>query len=524
MVLLYRIIPSLLYSSLQKTGHLCLCGPHSIAAEFIHAITEPNNNTIVNGICDSLRRGWNWETLSRKFDSVELNESLVKTVLLELKEPTDAKCALGFFHWSAQRKGFEHGLWSYSLAIHILVRARLFMDAKALLESILKKSVGDSSRFLVVDALVRSYKITDSNPFVFDLLVQAYAKLRMFEVGFDVCRFLEEREFSLSIISFNTLIHFVQKSDQHSLVWKIYEHMLQRRTYSNELTIRSIISVLCKEGKLQEVVDMLDRIHGKRCSPSVIVNTSLIFRIAEDGRIEESMALMKRMLQKNMIFDSIAYSLIVYAKVKLGNLDSAWEVYEEMLKRGFNANSFVHTSFIGAYCGQGRIEEANCLMQEMENMGLKPYNETYNFLIEGCANAGRVTESLDHCETMVKRALVPSRSAFNEMAEKLSELGDVKRADTLLTVLLEKGFIPDELTYSHLITGYGKTGEIQEALKLYYEMGYRSLSPGLLAYTSLIKSLCQCGKLDEAEKYVRVMKDRGLAPSEEIFRGIYPRG
>ncbi|GAV66899.1 PPR domain-containing protein [Cephalotus follicularis] len=109
--------------------------------------------------------------------------------------------------------------------------------------------------------------------------------------------------------------------------------MLQRRTYSNELTIRSIISVLCKEGKLQEAVNMLDRIHGKRCSPSV----SLIFMIAVDGRIEESVALMKRMLLKNMIFYSIAYSLIVYAKVKLGNLDSPWEVYEEMLKRGFNA-------------------------------------------------------------------------------------------------------------------------------------------------------------------------------------------
>ncbi|GAV84732.1 LOW QUALITY PROTEIN: PPR domain-containing protein, partial [Cephalotus follicularis] len=274
--------------------------------------------------------------------SVELNDSLVKTVLLELKEPTDAKCALGFFHWSAQRKGFEHGLWSYSLAIHILVQARMFMDAKALLESILKKSVGDSSRFLVVvDAEIlpstvpHVYKITDSNPFVFDLLVQAYAKFRMFEVGFDV-HYLEEREISLSINSFNSLIHFVRKSDQHSLVRKIYEHMLQRRTYSNELTKRSTISVLCKKGKL-EAVNMLDRIHGKRCSTSVIVNTSLIFMIVVDGRIEESVASMKRMLLKNMIFDSIAYSLIVYAKVKLGNLDSAWEVYEEMLKRVFNA-------------------------------------------------------------------------------------------------------------------------------------------------------------------------------------------
>ncbi|KAF3949471.1 hypothetical protein CMV_024659 [Castanea mollissima] len=34
-------------------------------------------------------------------------------VPLELKEPTNAKQALAFFHWSAQRKMFEHGNWSY---------------------------------------------------------------------------------------------------------------------------------------------------------------------------------------------------------------------------------------------------------------------------------------------------------------------------------------------------------------------------------------------------------------------------
>lgn len=92
---------------------------------------------------------------------------------------------------------------------------------------------------------------------------------------------------------------------------------------------------------------MLNRIHGSRCSASLIVNVCLIY------------TLLWRMLLKSMVLDDIAYSLIVYAKVKIGNITSAWEVFEEMSERGFQANSFTYTLFIGVYCRDGKIEEAH---------------------------------------------------------------------------------------------------------------------------------------------------------------------
>lgn len=517
MLILHRIIPSLVSKPVKHSSSLCAHIPQSFVAKFIHSDIKAECDTVVNSICGSFRRGWNWDRLTQKFDSVQLNDLIVEKVLLELKEPNDAKRALAFFHWSAQRKNFEHGIQSYSITIHILVRARLLIDARALLGSILKKSVENSLRFSVVDSLLSSYRITASTPFVFDLLVQAYAKLRMFEISFDVCRYLEEHGFSLSLVSYNTLIHVVQKSDKVPLVWKIYEHMLQKRTYPNEVTIRTMISALCKEGQLQKYVEILDQVHGKRCYPSVIVNTTLVLRILEERRIEDGMVLLKRMLQKNMVLDTIAYSLIVLAKIKLGNLESAYEVYEEMLKRGFQGNPFIYTLFIGVHCKEGRLEEARCLMQEMESMDLKPYGKSFDLLIEGCAKAGNLEESVRYCEKMLERRLVPSCWAFNEMVGKLCENGDVEQANATLTILLDKGFLPNEVTYSHLIEGYGKSGEINEVLKLYYEIEYRSLSPGLSVYTSLIKSLCLCWKLEEAEKYLRIMKERSLVPTVCIY-------
>lgn len=512
MALLRRVIPSLIsISTNNPTRTIHLHVPQL-------TLGETNSNSKVNMLCDSLRRGLNWDALNQRFGSLELTESFVGRVLLELKKPIDAKQALGFFHWSAQCKNLEHGLASYCITIHILVGAQLLMDAQSLLESTLKKNAG--SRFLVVDSLLSSYNITGSNPRVFDLLVQSYSKLRMFEICFDVCCYLEEHGFSLSLISFNTLLHVVQKSDNYPLVWKIYEHMIRVRKYPNEVSVSVMISALCKEGALQKFVDMLDRIHGKRCSPIVIVNTCMIFRMLEEGRVEQGMLILKRLLQKNMILDTISYSLIAYAKVKYGTLDSAWEVYEEMLNRGFHPNAFVYTLFIGSHCVEGRIEEANELMQDMENAGLMPYDETFNLLIAGCSKAGRLEEGLRLCERMMQRGLVPSCWAFNLMAGKLCESGVVKRADEMLTLLLDKGFVPDEITYSNLIASYGKLGEIQQVLKLYYEMEYRSLSPGLLVFESLIRSLCQCRKLEKAEKYLRIMKDRSIAISTCVYETL----
>ncbi|KAL5710447.1 hypothetical protein ACHQM5_021006 [Ranunculus cassubicifolius] len=471
-------------------------------------------------ICDFVRRnGASWDSMSKNFGSIKLTHSIIEQVLLELKDPKDARPALSFFHWSShQPNNVEHGIHCYCIIIHTLVRARLLIDAKALLDSIVRKSAKDgSSGGLVVKTLFTSYKNMDSTPLVFDLLLQTYSKLRMFETAFEACQCIEELGFSCSLISFNTLIHLVQKSDRNELVWKIYQYMIDRRTYPNEYTTRIMISALCKEGNLQKSIDVLDRIHGKRCLPGVIVNTSLVLRMFEEEIVDEGIILMKRMLQKNIIIDDVSYSLIIYAKLKTNNLKSALELYDEMLKRGFHANPFLYTLFISAHCKEGRTDEAINLLQEMRSRGFKPYSETYNVLIEGCCKEGRIKESLGFCEEMVNGELLPSCSAFNEMVRNLCEMKDVQRANALLTVMLERGFVPNVATYSYLMDGYGNEGEVQEVLKLYYEMEYKNFTPSLMTYASLIRSQCLVGNLKEAEKFLQVMEDRSVAPNEYIF-------
>lgn len=519
-----RIISPLASNLLTKTSYFFI-QPHqnTYSAHSLQTLQDSSNtnDTIITSICNSLRRGENWEALTKKFRSFHFTDPIVQEVLLQLKEPHDAKSALNFFHWSAKSCSTRHGVFTYCIIIHILAKSKLVRHANALIESALRKESGsDENVFVVLDFLIGSYRTVDSCPFVFDLFVQSCAKLRMIDKGLDVCKLLDENGFMLSVISYNTLLHVVQKSEKTSMVWGIYEYMIEKRIYPNEMTTRIMISALCKEGRLQRFLDVVEKSHGKRCQPGVVVNTCLIYGMIEEGRIEDGLRLMRRMLQKNMILDTISCSLVILAKVKMRDLESAWGVYDEMLRRGFEGNALVYDSFIEAYCEEKQIDEAVKLMDEMECLNMKPFAETFNHLIKVCSEVGRLEESLKFCDKMIGNGLLPSCLSFNQLVAKLCENGSAKCADKLLTTLMDKGFVPDQNIYAYLIAGYVNVGDVEGALKLYYEMQYRSISPSTSIFDSLIIVLCQRGRLKEADEFLALMIGQSLTSSIHVYKKL----
>lgn len=477
--------------------------PKSIHTKPTPPTASSSSSSDITGV---LINGGKWDALTARFGSITLTNSLVEQVLLDLKEPSDAKKALLFFHWSStQHSSFHHSLRSYSIAIHILVRSGLFIDARALLESAITKTSQPESCLL--DALLSTYEATPSGPRVFDILVQTYAKMRMLDHAFDACSHLMDRGFSISLTSFNALLRVAQKSNRYDLAWKVYEYMLHRRVYPDRNSIETMTNVMCKQGSLQNIISVLDKINGKRCAPAVIVNSGLWFMIAkkDNFNVDHGIVLLKRLLQKDMIVDSVVYSLIISARCERGELDNAYEMFDEMLKRGCGSNAFVYTCFIGAHCKSGRIEEAIRLMQEMQLSGFKPYQKTYSYMIEGCSMSRRLDECMAFYEKMIKHGFVPDSDACNQMIGKLCECGNVEKANDILTVLLDKGFKANQVTYMILMKGFGDAGNVHEVTKLYYEQRHRGIHPDPMACESLIKSLRQCGKFKEAEKFLHVI-------------------
>ncbi|KAL2971989.1 hypothetical protein AAZX31_15G230300 [Glycine max] len=269
-----------------------------------------------------------------------------------------------------------------------------------------------------------------------NLLIQTYAKAKLTDVAFDLCRYVEEeRGFSssVSVVSFNALLHALQRSEKcGGSVWEVYEFMIRRRTYPNVTSLRIMIDAICKEGELQKIVDTVDRIivgnndcsRSRFLSPAMVVNCGLMLRILGKGCVAESenddvVVLLKRLLQKNLLHEKVVYSLVVHAKVVFGDLDYAWGFYLEMVQRGFEGNAFVYTLFIGAFCREGRVGEAIGLLREMQGKGLRPYGETFEHIVVGCAAAEDSEQCVSFFEEMVRVGFVPGCMVFNKVVERL---------------------------------------------------------------------------------------------------------
>ncbi|XP_042467487.1 pentatricopeptide repeat-containing protein At1g66345, mitochondrial-like [Zingiber officinale] len=331
------------------------------------------------------------------------------------------------------------------------VRSGLLIDARALLDSAVSKYTERvaSQHASIVEVLLSTYEAVFPDHRVFDLLLQLYSKKRMTNEAFDACRYMGDHGLDANIISFNTMLHVSQRSDQNNLAWKIFEYMFARRIYPNQTTTEVMIDVMLKEGVLPKII--------------------------EEDRVEEAITLLNRMLQRNMMFDDIAYSLVVASYCKLCKLDSTLQSKDEMINRGCSLNSYVYTCLIGFYSEEERIEEAVQIMEEMVSIGLKPYNETYNHLIVGLSRNGWTNQCLRYSEKMLEGRFLPSLGTYNEMIKTLCIAGNIEEANRTLTSLLNMGLVPDQEIYLILIYGYGTTGDCQKIITLYYEMVYMGL-------------------------------------------------
>ncbi|KAK8946365.1 Pentatricopeptide repeat-containing protein [Platanthera zijinensis] len=467
----------------------------------------PDLPLLISSICRILRNGGKWEALNSFFTSVDLDETLAERIILNLKEPPDAKNALLFFHWSSQRKLRQHSLKTYCIVVHILVGANLLADAQALMESAIARNPDpDSSKNLIAETLLATHESVASDPRVFDLFVRVLMKMRFLQRAFDSCCYFSERGIILSLRSFNGLLLLCRTSNQNHLAWKVYEEMLERRVYPNQTSFETMVNLMCKEGSLKRNLALLDIIHGKRCAPAVLLNMALLLRIFEENRVDRGLLLLRRLLQKNLIFDDVMNSLIIFAYCRIGMFELATKAHEDMRSRGCGSNAFVYTCFVENRCREGRIDEALNLVKEMRSLLLKPYGETYNCLIEGCAKAGKLKECLAFYDALENGGFAVSFSALREIVEILCANGEVERADEIITSVSERGVVcDDEDIHCNLINGFGRAGRGEKVLNLYHEMRYRGLVVSPRVYAALVDSLRRCGKMKDAEKFSCMM-------------------
>lgn len=307
------------------------------------------------------------------------------------------------------------------------------------------------------------------------------------------------------------------------------------------VTYSTLISGLCRAGRIEEAWGVLDKMEEMKCLPTVRCYTSLVLGYCNDGRIDEARHLVDWMESFGCHPDAVTYTILIDAMCRRGELEEARRILGESGLRGWRPNEVTYNVFIHGLCKVGRIDEAFRELDAMRIRGLSLTMETLHILFDSLA-----CDLSEDLLWKVVSMLSWDVDAFfyNTLVNRLCRngrgTGDVLK---LLAVMLKRGML-DLCTYTIIINSLCRRSMLEAAEKIYSHihhvadgvalntllMGFnkaeeynavhrlfdterRNISLNEYTYVILIDSLCREHGFREAVNLFLVSIGEGFSPN-----------
>eukprot|EP00977_Amphora_coffeiformis_P012172 scaffold2997_cov182-Amphora_coffeaeformis.AAC.2 len=383
--------------------------------------------------------------------------------------------------------------------------------------------------------------------------IQACAKLGKLAQALDLLERMKAQGIKPNIHCYSILITACrQQPGQCTKALELLKEMeqeqhLQPTGYNYDDAIRA-----CgKEGRVEEALDLLDRIQKEGFNPSVFTYAAALDACAKSGRVQEALKVWGDMKEKGGVRpNEYCYSAVISACGKGGDSAKALALLDEMEQEGgIQPNDFVFSAAMSACAKAGRVQNALDLWGEMKKRGFKPHHISYNALITACGNsrewervfkilnemrqqgvrtdvvtyasamsacvkAGRLEETLELWKMMKQEAIPPNVVAYSMLITAHGSRGEWKNALEVFEEMKEMGVAPNQMTYNSLITACGNGGRFDKAMEMLTEMEQMGIRPDVVTCNAMMAA---CAKMGEAEKAIDLltgMSESGLLPDE----------
>ncbi|GLJ31128.1 hypothetical protein SUGI_0623590 [Cryptomeria japonica] len=473
---------------------------------------EQRDKEFINNICITLtqRSPSIWDSVFHEINLVsQLTPELVAQVLLKIRR--DAEASFYFFNWVGKQKGFKHTLHSISIAILTLSCAGLLNPAKTLIR---QNSTNAPALF---DALLSACK---SRQLVFDLLLETYSQDKMIPEAFNTFYRMRDCEFKPSVRACNEVLHTLWTLNVIEVAWKFYWAMVQNGIGSDEYTFSILVQMLCKEGKVEDSVQLIGEMKKNGCQLDVALYNIALDGHFKEGKVTEGLKLLGHMFMKGLIPDFATYSSILNGLCRFRRTEEANRLFEDMLHKnsvpitdaatkcsspendsetlGIVPELVTCNAFVIELCRLAKMDAAELVFKKILDKGLIANGSVYNAMIDGYGKEGRIKEALQMHGEMLQYNLMLNSSSCKPIVNALCINGKVVEARKIFSTMLERGFVADSADYSILITAYCKEGNLEEANKLFHGMLEIGLMPSINTCCTLVRQYCKEGSTDEA--------------------------
>ncbi|KAM1302392.1 hypothetical protein ACFX2H_013329 [Malus domestica] len=211
------------------------------------------------------------------------------------------------------------------------------------------------------------------------------------------------------------------------IFWAVYKVGLLPSTFA----IIRLLSGLCQLGKVEEAVEILKAVEGKKLSCVGEGYCIVMKALCSHGHVEITSHMFGRMLSQGMKPKLAVYNSIICMLCKLGNLDDAGSVFKMMNKNRCLPDSMTYSALIHAYGEAKNWEASYGLLIEMLGLGYSPHFHTYRLVDKILRENGQ----MDMC-------LKLERKLETQILQKLCKDGQLEAAHEKLKSMIGKGFHP----------------------------------------------------------------------------------
>ncbi|PKA65612.1 Protein Rf1, mitochondrial [Apostasia shenzhenica] len=146
-----------------------------------------------------------------------------------------------------------------------------------------------------------------------------------------------------------------------------------RYVYVNEFA-DSVISSLCKIGRVEESHQLLRQLVNEGFFPTASIWNAVMESYCEVGRVDEAMGIFEGLnsgdLGSSVRPDGSSFSIVIHQLLSRREVEKARNVVEEMVRRKFQAGVDLYCELVNSLQSCGRFEEANYYLNSMIESGV----------------------------------------------------------------------------------------------------------------------------------------------------------
>ncbi|VAH19906.1 unnamed protein product [Triticum turgidum subsp. durum] len=267
-------------------------------------------------------------------------------------------------------------------------------------------------------------------------------------------------------------------------------------------TYSTLITGLCRAGRLPEAWGVLECMLEQGCRPMVHTYTPIVQGYCREGRVGEAMDLMATMEAADCPPNVVTYNVLIRALCDAAKFKEVKQILKESRTKDWTPSIVTYNTFMNGLCQKDMIKK-----------GVMPNTRTFNIVIRSLCIGRKCSAAKS---LVCNQGFAANVVTYNTLIDwffyhrKRSEVGH------LMCDMAAGNIAVDEVTYTIFVVGLCRDGNFAKASSCFLESLENGLSMDLLGV--LINRLAYNGKIPETIRIFQNMRERkGLFLDNSIF-------